>query len=515
MIIVFHWNKHGARNVCDRVSNAVKEAKELFHSTFTVCNYHVRIIQGKLDRLSRRSSAGSAFIKIWVMFVVAAIVLNCVWVTIGNLFIICTCLFCSVVMVIFGDIRKILMNLDALLQNKPISFGKIFMGLSDAGGESFPYFWQFKEEDSYLWKNFGPSDDVALEKLYCDVNYLQVTLNLTDTVLSASSSQVTVHFEEMSMRSPPSAQFLLRRCSTPSYIQEPNNKSSTQWVWYWADNDGWKKYTETMQSSGTKQEQIEAAYLNGEGFYPFRSGSHNYILTFYETPMHQINIDPNLQTRRFVRRRPVFVSKPAYRATKSYLRGKAIDFERTRLKENCGEYQVASQFFHETIPEDQASIVMVEEIWNKELHERYESKRKRIKRKLKAKGYGQIEKLLFHGTSSDVVDAICKQNFDHRLRGKHGTKYGKGSYFAVDASYSNNYSGLGGDKTRFMFLAKVLTGESKLGMPDFRRPPLKDLSDPASDLYDSCVDDENQPKIFVIFNDEQCYPSYLIQYQLL
>ncbi|XP_027041652.1 TCDD-inducible poly [ADP-ribose] polymerase-like [Pocillopora damicornis] len=199
----------------------------------------------------------------------------------------------------------------------------------------------------------------------------------------------------------------------------------------------------------------------------------------------------------------------------SYLRGKAKDFERTRLKENCGKYQAASQFFHETIPEDQVSIVIVEETWNKELHERYESKRKRIKRKLKAKRYDQIEKLLFHGTSSDVVDAICKQNFDHRLRGKHGTKYGKGSYFAVDASYSNNYSGLCGDKTRFMFLARVLTGESKLGMPDFRRPPLKDQSDPASDLYDSCVDDENQPKIFVIFNDEQCYPSYLIQYQLL
>ena len=56
----------------------------------------------------------------------------------------------------------------------------------------------------------------------------------------------------------------------------------------------------------------------------------------------------------------------------SYPRGKAKDFERTRLKENCEKYQAASQFFHETIPEDQASIVMVEEIWNKELHERYQ-----------------------------------------------------------------------------------------------------------------------------------------------
>ena len=51
------------------------------------------------------------------------------------------------------------------------------------------------------------------------------------------------------MHSPFSTRLLLRRCSTPSYIQEPNNKSSTQWVWYWADNDGWKKYTETMVSN--------------------------------------------------------------------------------------------------------------------------------------------------------------------------------------------------------------------------------------------------------------------------
>lgn len=56
----------------------------------------------------------------------------------------------------------------------------------------------------------------------------------------------------------------------------------------------------------------------------------------------------------------------------SYLRGKAKDFERTRLKENREEYRTASQRFHETIPEDQAYIVMVEEIWNEELHERYE-----------------------------------------------------------------------------------------------------------------------------------------------
>ena len=122
------------------------------------------------------------------------------------------------------------------------------------------------------------------------------------------------------------------------------------------------------------------------------------------------------------------------------------------------------------------------------------------------------EKWLFHGTTSDVVDAICTRNFDHRVCGKNGTKYGQGSYFAVDASYSNYYSKTGVEKTRYMFLTKVLTGEFIRGKQEFRRPPLKDPSNLAGDLYDSCVDDENLPKIFVIFDNEQCYPSYLIKY---
>ena len=134
-----------------------------------------------------------------------------------------------------------------------------------------------------------------------------------------------------------------------------------------------------------------------------------------------------------------------------------------------------------------------------------------MKRKLKASSY-DIKKLLFHGTTSDVIDAICKQNFDHRMRGKNGTRYGEGSYFAVNASYSNNYSSQ--SRERYMFLATVLTGEYKLGGRDLRRPPLKDPSNPASDLYDSCVDNEQHPKIFVIFNDEQCYPLFLIKYRM-
>lgn len=49
------------------------------------------------------------------------------------------------------------------------------------------------------------------------------------------------------------------------------------------------------------------------------------------------------------------------------------------------------------------------------------------------------EKRLFHGTSPDSVEAICKENFDWRLSGTATvTLYGQGSYVAVKASYSHN-----------------------------------------------------------------------------
>lgn len=37
-----------------------------------------------------------------------------------------------------------------------------------------------------------------------------------------------------------------------------------------------------------------------------------------------------------------------------------------------------------------------------------------------------LEKNLFHGTQKNVVEAICRTNFDWRLCGSHGTMYGQG-----------------------------------------------------------------------------------------
>lgn len=122
------------------------------------------------------------------------------------------------------------------------------------------------------------------------------------------------------------------------------------------------------------------------------------------------------------------------------------------------------------------------------------------------------EKTLFHGTSPDAVEAICKQNFDWRLNGKNATVYGEGSYFAVNASYSDAYAKKDANSSQFIFLVKVLVGTYTKGDSSYRRPPPKQPSNPSSDLYDSCVDDEYNPTIFVVFDTDQFYPEYIIEY---
>lgn len=118
------------------------------------------------------------------------------------------------------------------------------------------------------------------------------------------------------------------------------------------------------------------------------------------------------------------------------------------------------------------------------------------------------ERKLFHGTPSlQAARGICANNMDFRRSGQNvGSLFGKGSYFSAHAVYSHNYT-CGPD--RYMFLAKVLVGKFTLGKESYTSPPVRE----GLKLYDSCVDNEANPSIFVIFDLAQSYPEYLIQYE--
>ena len=92
------------------------------------------------------------------------------------------------------------------------------------------------------------------------------------------------------------------------------------------------------------------------------------------------------------------------------------------------------------------------------------------------------------------------------------TVYGKGVYFASDASYSarDQYSPRDANNNKYIFLAKVLTGDFTVGNSNYVTPPPRGGN--SLTLFDSVVNDVNNPAIFVIFGDAQAYPDYLITF---
>uniref|UniRef100_A0A665VXC2 Poly [ADP-ribose] polymerase n=1 Tax=Echeneis naucrates TaxID=173247 RepID=A0A665VXC2_ECHNA len=166
-------------------------------------------------------------------------------------------------------------------------------------------------------------------------------------------------------------------------------------------------------------------------------------------------------------------------------------------------------------------ILSISRIQNLDLWEMYCCKKKQLMRIQGVKGIA--ERRLFHGTDPKNVDSICKYNFDVRLAGKHGSVYGKGVYFARHATYADNYSKDSTDplpfygggtqsahgSTRVIFLARVMIGRSTLGQRIFKKPDHGSLEN----NHESCVDDIKTPKCFVVFDSNQIYPEYLIQYR--
>ncbi|XP_068739317.1 protein mono-ADP-ribosyltransferase TIPARP-like [Montipora capricornis] len=229
-----------------------------------------------------------------------------------------------------------------------------------------------------------------------------------------------------------------------------------------------------------------------------------------ESAMTQTNVTFN--TRRSVRRRPKeFVCRgdmgrsiglPAHWSSMS------SHVQRVQLSPSSNEFEDVEELFTKSISK-RVKIVKIERVQNPFMWEKYQRKKDHMLAQSKE---DTNEKTLFHGTSPDAVEAICKQNFDWRVHGKNATTYGQGSYFALNSSYSDSYASQDDNSSQFMFVAKVLVGSYTKGQSSYRRPPAKDPSNPASELYDSCVDNEGSPSIFVIFDKDQFYPEYIVEY---
>jgi poly [ADP-ribose] polymerase 10/14/15 len=119
---------------------------------------------------------------------------------------------------------------------------------------------------------------------------------------------------------------------------------------------------------------------------------------------------------------------------------------------------------------------------------------------------------LFHGTTEDIVPKIIQQGFNRSFSGERNAAwYGKGVYFARDASYSADqaYSEPDSHGVQRMFLCRVVVGAFCQGKKDAVSP---DSSDGLS-LYDTTVDNPKDPSIYVTYHDAQAYPEYVLYFK--
>ena len=175
------------------------------------------------------------------------------------------------------------------------------------------------------------------------------------------------------------------------------------------------------------------------------------------------------------------------------------------------EWTDVEQRIHESLPS--AQVQTLQRIQNKWLWDKYRFSKDRMSEKNK----GVVnEKQLFHGTSSTPPEKIFKspQGFDFRFCSRG--MWGLGTYFAVNAKYSDeNYAYGSAGCAKQLILAKVLTGEAYWSRsdPSLKKPPVKKNSETFVDeSYDSVQGNTKGSDIFIIYDHEKAYPEYLITY---
>ncbi|XP_010286854.1 PREDICTED: poly [ADP-ribose] polymerase 12, partial [Phaethon lepturus] len=372
-----------------------------------------------------------------------------------------------------------------------------------------PYRWQIA--DGNTWKDFKNMEEI--EKAYCDPS----NTRFSNGIAESGSVLSCIGFLNMCC-----GFANVRRLSTASSVTKPPHFIlTTEWIWYWKDEYGlWQEYGKEdvdHVAATVSSEDLEKAYVaKGSPKLNFKAGRHEYELNF--GAMIQKNL--RYKTEREICRRPKFVSQTevekararsfkhieAFKGIPAHWDKSAmpeVGFKLIELDSSAEEYKKVKVDFQRTMPK--TIIKRIHRVQNPSLWELYQWQKEQMQ---KSNGRKTVdERFLFHGTSKKYIDAICQQNFDWRICGLHGTVYGKGSYFARDASYSDNYC-REDSYTKTMFLARVLVGEFTLGNSSYVRPPLKDNGN----FYDSCVNSCSNPSIFVVFEKQQIYPEYLIVY---
>lgn len=162
-----------------------------------------------------------------------------------------------------------------------------------------------------------------------------------------------------------------------------------------------------------------------------------------------------------------------------------------------------------------AEIRSIEKIQNHELWSKYSDRVQQIKNEPQ----DCKEKLLFHGTRDTDPKDIYKGDSSFDVKFSRDGMWGKGIYFAVNASYSNTYAhSVRGTNMKKLLVAFVLTGLSYHCKPDsnLTMPPYRSAQDDPTDIrrrYHSVNGVTGKSAVYITYDNNQAYPAYVITYQ--
>ncbi|XP_011720412.2 protein mono-ADP-ribosyltransferase PARP15 isoform X3 [Macaca nemestrina] len=221
---------------------------------------------------------------------------------------------------------------------------------------------------------------------------------------------------------------------------------------------------------------------------------------FYDSMKRDLSASPNFQST---------FSTTTYNLPEHWTDMNHQLFRMVQLDPGQPEYNTIKDKFSQTC--SSYTIEKIERIQNAFLWQSYQVKKRQMDIK---NDDTNNERLLFHGTDADSVTYVNQHGFNRSYAGKNAVFYGKGTYFAVDASYSANdtYSKPDSNGRKHMYVVRVLTGVFTKGHAGLVTPPPKNPHNP-TDLFDSVTDNTQSPKLFVIFFDNQAYPEYFITFR--
>ncbi|XP_023666692.1 protein mono-ADP-ribosyltransferase TIPARP-like [Paramormyrops kingsleyae] len=393
----------------------------------------------------------------------------------------------------------------------------------------YPFHWQIRRQDTHQWISTSHSAQLSLERLYSNKERESVKLR-------EETEEFTLNFDTMQIEDSDKYDLARRLSNTSDPLKNPH--FPTEWNMYWWDNCRWECYKKDITKElvtrmragesccrfiiGKQQYEVDLKYLTQENL------TTNFIRRVRCRPTFRspLSIKSNLRTvilseapDSSCQNYPSFSVDPLEIFTSWYppvwTPTHDQDVNLVEVPFGTEAYHQVHRLFHRTMSETKMEIVSIEQVQNVFQWDKYRRQKQHMHDRRLDQG-GTLEMHLFHGTTEDAAKDICWNNFDPRVSGKNGVVYGHGSYFARDASYSNDYArapspvGL-----QHMFLAKVLVGNMSLGKRKYYRPPQLKTSMSKYESYNTCVNHLDNPSIFVVFDSGQCYPYYLIKYRAL